>query len=230
MQSILDQEAIHRLIRALEKYNEPNAAKIEVGYFIQDEQSYAIRVQKCNYHPDHGNEKYTISLEVQYPSSSGLVFVPIGEFSALYPLSKTGQVPQIRIDRNWITWYSAPQQDMLNCTVMVVPIKNVVHRQNFNITGEDLEEIANDFEGQQFQHNLVCDDYLILDAEYNTECMSIVLKEFDLMYRGKSEITCIDMMPSYIFTSSGDKFKLPYEQIATEIENYVQSRESKQRG
>lgn len=229
MQSTLNPVSIHRLIRALEKYNEPNAAKVEVGYFIQDEKSYAIRLQKCYYNTDHGNEKYTISLEVQYPSSSGLVFVPIGEFSALHPLSNTAQVPQIRIDRNWITWYSAPQQDMLNCRVAVVPIKSVVHRHNFDITGDDLVEIANDFEGQQFQHNLVCEDYLLLDAEYNTECMSIVLKEFELMYDGKSEITCIDMMPSHIIAAGGGKFELPYEQIATEIENYVQAK-GKQRG
>lgn len=226
MKKPLDVVSIHRLIRALETFNDPHAAKVEVGYFVVDGKSYAIRLQKYFYNTDHGNEKYTISLEVQYPTSSGLVFVPIAEFAALHPLSCTAQVPQIRMDRNWVTWYSAPQQDMLNCNISVVPMSSVVHRHKFMVTGDDLEEIANDFEGQQFQHNLVCEEHMIVDAEYNSECLDLVLSEFELMYAGKSEITCVDMMPSHIIVAVSGclVFPIPYDQIATEIENYVQAK------
>lgn len=215
--------AIQRTIRALEKFNEPNAARIEVGSFVVDCNPYGIRLKKNYYNTDYGNERYTIYMEVQYPSSSGLVWVAAGEFSALHPLSFVAYTPKIRIDRNWITYNAAPEQDMLSADVTVTTAKSFVTKQTFNVYGEDAQEMAGDFESQQFQYNLVCDNDELLDEEYNAECFALVQSEFELMYNRKAEITCIDIMPSHIISSDGE-FHLPYDQIATEIENYVKSK------
>ena len=214
--------AIQRMLRALEQFNKPNAARVEMGYFEVQGAKYGIRAKKCYYNPEYGNELSTIELMIQYPSSSGLVWITIGEFSTLHPLSFMGYTPKIRIDKNWITYKAAPEQSRVECEISVAPMKGVARRHTFDVFGEALEDIANDFEGQQFQYNLICEDGMVLDENYNIECFNFVLSEFELMYKGESTITCIDMVPSYINSAAG-KFYLPYDQIAGVIERYVQS-------
>lgn len=221
MKSTLNIAGIQRTLRVLEQFEAPNAAKIEVGYFTVDSKSYGIRVSKCYHNKPSCNLFYTIFLEVQFPSTSGLVWVAAGQFSALEPLSCVAYTPKIRIDRNWITYMASPKQDQYNAEVNITPIDNVRINKTFNVCGESTEEIMGDFEGQQFQYNLVCDDGDIMDEEYNAQCMTFVLDEFKLMYKGKAEITCVDLMPTHIVRTSG-LFELPYDSIAMEIENYVQ--------
>ena len=226
MKSTLNIAGIQRTIRALEQYNSANNARIEVGYFIVDGKSYGIRLRKNYYDTNYGDERYTILVEIQYPSTSGLVWVSLGEFSAVHPDSFTSYTPKIRIDRNWITYKAAPEQDQCSAEVTVTPIKSVVTKRLFHVSGEEIHEIADDFESQQFQHNLVCDDDELMDEEYNAQCMELVLNEFQLMYEGKAEITCIDIMPTHIIGADVN-FAIPYDSIATEIENYVQVHQSK---
>lgn len=223
MTSMIDSQAMHDLLRVIEKFNGPNLAKITVGHFEQDGQKYGIRLQKSRFNPEHGNILYTIWLSIEIPTSSGLTFVPIGEFSAMHPDSFHGYETSVRFDKNWVTWHTSINHDQTKCNINVSPMNSVVHRQRFDIEGEVPEELANDLEGQLFQHNLVCEEHMVVDEQYVRECFNFVLEEFQAMYKG-AELTSIDIMPTMIQVSLGGvSFPVPYKKIVKEIEKYVQN-------
>ena len=217
----IDAKSLHALIRVLERYQWNNAAKVTVGYFVQDGRRHGIRLQKMNLNTEHGNDVYCISLSIEIPTSSGMFYVPIGEFSSVHPDAWKDYTPVVRIDQNWISWTTAVGHNRNACSVNASPRSTAVGRNTFTINGVGVDELVGELEGQLFQYNLVCDGTDMFDEKYITECFKFVAEEFESMYNG-AQITSVDVMPMKIRVSTeGVEFKIPYDKIVREIEKYV---------
>ena len=213
---------IHRLVRAIERFTVPST-RTTVGHFMVQDMKCGIQLIRYNYHPEHSNTMFTTSLSIEIQTTSGLIYVPIGEFGSLHNDSFVDSVPRIRCDKHWISYQTSKKHKKGEMEVQTYIGPSNASRKGFHLKGDNSNEMLDNLESELFQYNLSCAQDEVIDDQLTHECIQFVLEEFDCMYNAETEISCVDVMHTHVSISDGKTLIIPYDKIAPEIEKYVQS-------
>lgn len=218
MKNVFQKDAIHKIIRLIELYTEKQS---KVGVFTLNGKEHGIQLHRMNYNPDYGNLVSSVKLNIEIMTTSGLVYICIGEFSIVHPDCFINYVPQIRADKHWLSWDTNTLQCREKCVVSTNPTNMAGRRKSFSLSGKSPEEMVGELESEMFQYNLVCDNIDYVDELQCSEFFRFALEEFDAMYDG-AKITGVGIVPLSIQVHSEvEEFYIPYDVIASEIEKYV---------
>lgn len=192
-------------------------------------QGFRIRVPKKFFNPDHTNDLWVASLQIEVSTLSGMLFVPIAEFRSCHYSKFDNAVPIISTDGHWLSWQSSytSLQDIAMVSAGAVVQKGrpkVFRLENPFVDGYDALEC------ELFQHNVSCEPDMAVDADK-------VLRDFEMgidqiqrtFQKGDDLINTGDIITGVLTVRPDHGIVIPYDEIIEVLEEYVKN-QGEQRG
>ncbi|EMX1381935.1 hypothetical protein AAGG91_002830 [Salmonella enterica] len=217
----MDISTLHRLIQAYKAL--PNMDKVNVGNFINEGVPYGIRIIKRRFNSEYSQELEFGAIQIEMPSLSGKLYVPIMDFRVNHPSKFKSVSPILNIDPHWIG-IQFSQECIEEFTDNVIVLANTRFEGKsitFELSGTE-EECFDTLESSLFQHNVSCPENEVLDSD-------IVLSRFNLGnqyikstlgFEGEC-VNSLEIMTPTLTVRRGYDMILPYDEIAEVLENFV---------
>jgi|AGFS01.1.fsa_nt_gi hypothetical protein len=184
-------------------------------------QGFRIRVPKKYYHPDHTNDVWVASLQIEVPTMSGMLFVPIAEFRACHYSKFENAVPIISTDGHWLSWQSSYKslQDIAMVSAGAVVQKG---RPRVFSLENPFEDGYDALECELFQHNVSCEPDMALDADKVLSDFSMGIDQIKRTFeKGDDLVNTCDILTGVLTIAVDNVIVIPYDEIIEALEEYV---------
>lgn len=185
---------------------------INIGSVCIDGENYGIRISKIYdpKAPEGMKAGYRCELKMEVPTSSGLLYVSIGDFNS-YTVTTMNEdsIPSVILSNKWLAGYSTGRSDFKSMRV---------HCEDVHIISADSTDGFYDaLEGEIFTHNIVCKPFEVIDDKPILNAFRAAL---DIFSKPNHEITGIEVLHNMVHVNNYTQIAIPFEQIADLIESF----------
>jgi hypothetical protein len=199
-----------RVVDAFEKCTSTELkfkSSVKIGSVKIDGEEYGVRIKKVY---DKAGEKpgYRCELKMEVPTSSGLLYVSIADFTS-YTEWEVNMSPSLLFSDKFLGCYASPDYNFKS------PMK-ISCGIDFILEGNSTE-MYNAFERELFMHNIACRSGEVIDDVLMLDLYQMIL---DLLSTPNREITGLELLHTTVYVNNYTKVKIPYDAIAELIEEY----------